>query len=133
MRLNEAALHAWDVEAAFNPTATIPESVAAALIDQYLGPLAFLLGFTGKPENVSNRPVTLTVQTTAPERTLGLELGDRATLTAAPGQSHGNLRLPAEALPRLLSGRLRTPDREGDIHVDGPLSLDDLRRVFPGY
>jgi uncharacterized protein (TIGR03083 family) len=133
MRLNEAALHAWDVEAAFNPTATIPDGVAAVLIEQYLGPLAFLLGFTGKPDRLTSRPVTLAVHTTAPERTLGLELGDRATLTAAPAQSHGDLRLPAEALPRLLSGRLRTPDREGDIRVDGPLALDDLRRVFPGY
>ena len=133
MRLNEAALHAWDVEVAFTPTATVPDGVAAVLIDQYLGPLAFLLGFTGKPDQVSNRPVTLTLNTTAPERTLGLELGDRAALTLAPAQSDGEIHLPTEALPRLLSGRLRPLDRDGDIRVDGPLSLDDLRRVFPGY
>jgi hypothetical protein len=34
-------------------------------------------------------------------------------------------------LPRLLSGRLRTSDT--DIVVNGPVSLEDLRRVFPGY
>jgi uncharacterized protein (TIGR03083 family) len=133
MRLNEAALHAWDVEVAFTPAATIPDGVAAVLIDQYLGPLAFLLGFTGKPDHVSDRPVTLTVRTTAPERTLGLELAERASLTLEPAESHGEIHLPAEALPRLLSGRLRPLDRDRDIRVEGPLSLDDLRRVFPGY
>jgi uncharacterized protein (TIGR03083 family) len=133
MRLNEAALHAWDVEFAFDPTAAIPDGVAAVLIDQYLGPLAFLLGFTGKPDQLSNRPLTLIVQTSAPERTLGLELGDRASLTLAPAQSDGEIHLPTEALPRLLSGRLRSRDSEGNIRIDGPLSLDELRRVFPGY
>jgi uncharacterized protein (TIGR03083 family) len=133
MHLNEAALHAWDVEAAFNPAATIPDDVAAVLIEQYLGPLAFLLGFIGKPDRVSDRPVTLTVHTTAPEKILGLELGDQVLLTPAAGQSHGELHLPTEALPRLLSGRLRSTDREHGIRVDGPLTLDDLRGVFPGY
>ena len=43
------------------------------------------------------------------------------------------MRIPAEAFVRLTAGRLvpeRTPD---GVTVDGPLSLDDLRKVFPGY
>jgi uncharacterized protein (TIGR03083 family) len=132
MRLNEAALHAWDVAVAFDPTATVPDDVAAVLVEQYLGPLAFLLGFTARTDQLGNRPVTLTVATTAPERILGLSLGDKAQLTDAPGQADGELRLPMEALPRLLSGRLRTVDDQ-HIGVDGAVSLDDLRRVFPGY
>jgi uncharacterized protein (TIGR03083 family) len=133
MRLNEAALHAWDVEVAFDPAAAIPDGVAATLLEQYLGPLAFLLGFTGKPDQLASRPVTLAVHTSAPERSLGLEFGDRASLTAAPAQPDGEIHVPTAALPRLLSGRLRAPDREGDIRIEGALSLDDLRRVFPGY
>jgi uncharacterized protein (TIGR03083 family) len=132
MRLTEAALHTWDVEVAFDATATIPDDVAAVLVEQYLGPLAFLLGFTTKTDQLSNRPVTLTVATTAPERILGLSLGDKAQLTDAPGQADGELRLPMEALPRLLSGRVRAADAD-HIRVDGAVSLDDLRRVFPGY
>jgi uncharacterized protein (TIGR03083 family) len=132
MRLNEAALHAWDVEVAFDPTATIPDDVAAVLVEQYLGPLSFLLGFAAKPDQLPGRPVTLTVRTTAPDRTLGLELGERTRLTDAPERSDGELHLPSEALPRLLTGRLRASDAPG-IRVDGPMSLDDLRRVFPGY
>lgn len=132
MRLNETALHAWDVEVAFDPTATVPGDVAAVLVEQYRGPLAFLLGFTAKTDQRGARPVTLTVRTTAPETTLGLDLGDKARLTDAPGESDGELWLPLEALPRLLAGRLRPSDTE-HIRVDGAVSLDDLRRVFPGY
>ena len=40
--------------------------------------------------------------------------------------------LPAEALPRLLTGRLREADEERGVRADGAVSLDDLRRVFPG-
>jgi uncharacterized protein (TIGR03083 family) len=133
MRLNEAALHAWDVEVAFDPTATIPDDVAAVLVEQYLGPLAFLLGFTAKTAELSSRPVTLTVRATSPDRTLGLTLGEQARLTDAPGQSDGELHLPVEALPRLLTGRLRASDSARGLQVDGPVSLDDLRRVFPGF
>jgi uncharacterized protein (TIGR03083 family) len=133
MRLNEAALHAWDVEVAFDPAATIPDDVASVLVDQYAGPLAFLLGFIAKPAELAGGPLTLTVRVTSPDRVLGLTLADQARLTDAPGQSDGELQVPAEALPRLLTGRLRAPDRNGGIHVDGAVSLDDLRRVFPGY
>jgi uncharacterized protein (TIGR03083 family) len=131
MRLNEAALHAWDVEVAFDPTAIIPGDVADVLVEQYRGPLAFLLGFTAKADQLSSRPVTLTVRTTTPSRTLGLMIGDQVQLTDPPAQSDGELQLPMETLPRLLSGRLR--DSDLDIRLDRPLSLDDLRRVFPGY
>jgi uncharacterized protein (TIGR03083 family) len=133
MRLNEAALHAWDVEVAFDPTATVPGDVAAVLVEQYLGPLSFLLGFSAKPDQLDGRPVTLTVRTTGPDRTLGLEVGERVQLTDAPGPSDGELNLPAEALPRLLSGRLRASDAERVVRVEGTVSFDDLRRVFPGY
>jgi hypothetical protein len=39
--------------------------------------------------------------------------------------------LPLEAMPSLRSGRLRASD--SGIVVNGPVSLADLRRVFPGY
>ena len=131
MRLNEAAIHAWDVEVAFDPRATIPDDVAAVLVEQYLGPLAFLLGFAGKPAELDG-PATLTVRTTSPDMTLGLTLAEQARLTGVPERSDGELHLPAEALPRLLTGRLRNPDEGRGVRVDGSVSLDDLRRVFPG-
>jgi uncharacterized protein (TIGR03083 family) len=131
MRLNEAAVHAWDVEVAFDPRATIPDDVAAVLVEQYIGPLAFLLGFAGKPAELDG-PATLTVRTTSPDMTLGLTLAEQTLLTGAPERSDGELHLPAEALPRLLTGRLRNADEARGARVDGAVSLDDLRRVFPG-
>jgi uncharacterized protein (TIGR03083 family) len=133
MRLNEAALHGWDVEVAFDPGATLPTDVAAVLVEQYLGPLAFLLGFTAKPDQLNSRPVTLTVRTTTPGRTVAISLGEQVRLIDGPEQSDGELHLPLEALPRLLTGRLRASDSATGIRVAGPVSLDDLRRVFPGY
>jgi uncharacterized protein (TIGR03083 family) len=133
MRLNEVALHAWDVEVAFDPGAVLPDDVAALLVEQYAGPLAFLLGFAGRTAELADRPVTLTVRTVSPDGTLGLELGDQARLTGPPARSDGELRLPMHALPRLLSGRLRAADDSRGIEVEGPVSLDDLRRVFAGY
>jgi uncharacterized protein (TIGR03083 family) len=131
MRLNEAAIHAWDVEVVFDRAATIPDDVAAVLVEQYLGPLAFLLGFAGKPAELDG-PATLTVRTTSPDMTLGLAIADPTRLTDAPERSDGELHLPAEALPRLLTGRLRNADEARGARVDGAVSLDDLRRVFPG-
>jgi uncharacterized protein (TIGR03083 family) len=131
MRLNEAAIHAWDVEVAFDRAATIPDDVAAVLVEQYLGPLAFLLGFAARPAELDG-PVTLTVRATSPDLTLGLTIDEQARLTAAPERSDGELHLPAEALPRLLTGRLRQADDERAVRVHGSVSLDDLRRVFPG-
>jgi uncharacterized protein (TIGR03083 family) len=133
MRLNESALHAWDVEVAFDQAAVVPDDVAAVLVEQYTGPLAFLLGFTGRAAEIGDRPVSLTVQTTSPDRTLGLVLADQARLTDPPERSDGEVRLPLHALPRLLSGRLRAADEARDIRTEGPVSLDDLRRVFAGY
>jgi hypothetical protein len=75
--------------------------------------------------------VTLTVRATAPDRTLALRLAEQAELTDVISHTDGDVTLPLEALPRLLSGRLRTSDT--DIVVNGPVSLEDLRRVFPGY
>jgi uncharacterized protein (TIGR03083 family) len=131
MRLVEAALHAWDVEVAFDPAATLPAGVAAVLVDLFLGPLAVLLGFTARPDAVAGRPVTLSVRLTSPDRSLTLRLGDQAQLIDGASPADGELRLPTEVLPRLLTGRLRGSDV--GISLDGPLSPADLNRVFPGY
>jgi len=36
--------------------------------------------------------------------TLGLTMAEQARLTGAPGRSDGELHLPSEALPRVLTG-----------------------------
>jgi hypothetical protein len=74
----------------------------------------------------------------APERSFDLRVGEGVTLEPADppvsdDQAGGGpaLRLPAEALIRLVYGRLdpaHTPPVEA-TEVD----LDDLRQVFPGF
>lgn len=132
MRLNEAVLHAWDVEVAFDPAARIPTGIAEVLLEQYRGPLGFLLGFAARPDQLG-RPATLAVRCTEPAVTLGLALGDRAGLVDAPDAPDGALELPLESFLRLLSGRLTEPYTPAAVAVSGSVSLDELRRVFPGY
>ncbi len=133
-RLNEHTLHSWDVFAAFDPSATLaPESVEL-LIDR----LPFMVGMIGRFTPRDTRPpepTTITVGTTDPPRQYALELGDSAALRPADGDSttSGSLAIPAEALLRLVAGRLRADRPSGDVAPSGALSLADLRRAFPGY
>jgi uncharacterized protein (TIGR03083 family) len=133
-RLNEHTLHSWDVFAAFDPSATLAAESVELLIDR----LPFMVGLIGRFAPRETRPAetaTITVDTADPTRRYELELGDSAELRPVDGDSttSGNLAIPAEALLRLVAGRLR-PDRPSeDVQPSGALSLADLRRAFPGY
>ena len=133
MRLNEAALHGWDVRVAFDLQATLTVLETAAMLEQLTGPLTFMLGFLANSEVLKGIQTTLQVQTTDPHRVLGLVLGESVSLGEAPTDVGGVLTSPAEALLRLLAGRLdeaHTPDTL-TITSDA-VTLDQLRRIFPG-
>jgi uncharacterized protein (TIGR03083 family) len=131
-RLSELALHSWDALAPFDPAATLAPDAAALLIDR----LPMMVGFVGQFTPRETRPAedtTVTVDTSEPERHFELELGTGADLSPAAGiETSGKLTLPAEALLRLAAGRL-PPDRQHGASATGALTLDDLRRAFPGY
>ncbi len=131
-RLSEVALHSWDVLASFDPAAGVAGDAAALLVDR----LPMMVGFVGRFTPRETRPpgeTTIEVVTTAPERTYELELGERIDLRPAAGApTAGVVTLPAEALVRLAAGRLPS-DREHGATATGPITLDDLRRAFPGY
>jgi uncharacterized protein (TIGR03083 family) len=129
MRLNEFALHTWDVKVAADPAAAVAPEAVPLLGDGITG----LLGWIAKPHALGGRHATLTVVLTSPDRTFGLELGDAVTLTDTPSSSDGTLSIPGEAWLRLLTGRLAPAHTPDSFKVDGPLTLDDLRNVFPGY
>ncbi len=57
MRLNESAQHAWDVKVAFDPAATVNEAAADVLVEHFSGGLGFLLGFTGKADQIEEPAV----------------------------------------------------------------------------
>ena len=124
LRLNEHVLHTWDVEVVLDPSATVPAESAGAVIEN----LGIIVGFAGKPTGTER---TLHLRTRAPERDLTLALGaDSVELSpSAPGVA-ADLELPAEALIRLVYGRL---DPDHAPAVDDEALLGELRKAFPGF
>ncbi len=125
MRLGEHAVHSWDVAVALDPAATVAPAAVGLLIDA-LGPIA---ARSGKP---SKRPLAVRVTTSDPAREFTIEATDTVRLEPAePDGSVPHLRLPSEALVRLVYGRLdpaHTPPVEAS-----ELDLDEVRRIFPGF
>jgi uncharacterized protein (TIGR03083 family) len=128
-RLSEFALHRWDVEVSFDEQATVAPDAVGLLLDQ----VGAMLGWTGRPDALGGRQATLALRLREPDRSLGLRLGEAIELTDAPGQPDGELVAPAEAWLRLAVGRLGPRYTPRTVELTGPVSLDDLRRVFPGF
>jgi uncharacterized protein (TIGR03083 family) len=132
LRLSELAFHTWDIEVAFDPAAAL----AAEAVEFVFAPMDMFLGFFAKPEEITRtRILTVDVLLTEPRKNFGLSLGDKVSLLAGtPSEVDGVLRAPAEAWLRLLAGRLAPEHTPDSVSLyGGTLTLDDLRRVFPGY
>ena len=129
-RLNEFALHSWDIAVAGDPSATLaPDAVEPAL-----GVIPFLIGWIGKPGQVlDGRQLTVAVHTTEPPRDFGLAITDKVALTDAPTDPDADLSLPAESWLRLATGRLGVDHTPVDVSVTGDLTLAQLREIFPGF
>jgi uncharacterized protein (TIGR03083 family) len=126
LRLNEHALHTWDVEVVLDPAAVVP----AGAVEQIVDNLDLIARFTGKPTGTA-RPIV--VHTTDPDRDFAITLAaDAVTFEsgAGTGNGHADLTLPAEAFVRLVYGRL-DPDHAPAVDGD-PDALNELRSVFPG-
>ena len=127
MRLNETALHTWDVLAGIDATATVDAEAADLLLDQYTGAASYMLGFIGKPERLDESAVVDLDGYT-------LTIGEAISIAAgSPEQPTATLHGPHEAALRLLSGRLKPGYTADEVTVSGNVDLDDLRTVFPGY
>jgi len=123
MRLNEHALHSWDVEVTFDPEAALAHGPTEVVIDN----LQMIAGFVGKPVGTPRRVAVLT---TEPRRGFTLVIGaDAVSLEPGGPARTPDLEIPAEAFIRLVYGRLdpgHTPPTKGQA------DLDQLRKVFPG-
>jgi uncharacterized protein (TIGR03083 family) len=128
MRLSEHAVHSWDVAVALDPSATVAPEAVGLLVDT-LGQLA---GWTGKPDGTKRQ---VHVSASDPQRHFTLGTGEAVTLEpSAAGdreEAGPELRLPAEALIRLVYGRL-DPAHTPPVETRG-VDLDELRRLFPGF
>jgi hypothetical protein len=93
-----------------------------------------LIGRLGKADAVNSRPVRLAVRTTAPERSFGLDLGEAVALGDVQDEPDAVLNAPAEWWLRLTTGRHASAYTPTSVTLTGgALTLDDLRRVFPGF
>ncbi|MER7006802.1 maleylpyruvate isomerase family mycothiol-dependent enzyme [Dactylosporangium sp. NPDC000555] len=130
LRLTEFAYHDWDVRVAFDPSAALAPEAATLISERVEG----LLGWIAKPANLDGRTADLFVRLTDTGETLGLHLADPVALTAeAPAAPDGELSLTLEAWLRLAAGRLKPEYTPADVRISGPITLDDLRAVFPGF
>ena len=126
MRLNEHAIHTWDIVVMSDPAATLPEDAVAQMVDG-LGPLAARSGKT------DGTPLEVTMITTDPERTFRLSVADAVSLAPAdPDGTTATVTLPAEALIRLVYGRLDPDHTPAEVSVSG-VDLNALRAVFQGF
>lgn len=125
MRLNEVAAHVWDVKVGLDPAARLDGAAAEVLLELFADDLAFLLGFSGKADQLDG---SATVAVPGG----GIVIDEAVRVTTGPVEATATFEGPQEAVLRLLTGRLRAPYDEG-VGVTGNVTLDDLRRVFPGY
>jgi len=128
LRLSEMALHRWDIEVPFDASAAVSDFLVPVVLDR----LPLFAGFFAKP---IGRPLRIGITTLSPDRDYLFELTtEGGTLSeGVSGDLDGSLSLPAEAFLRLTSGRLDPQHTPAGVEVTGAASLDDLRRVFPGY
>ena len=147
LRLGEHAVHTWDVAVSFDPAATV-DAAAVPLLLEFAPRIAGFAQPVGDPWRVL-------IETTAPDRRFLLDVGEKVTLTPVPdgagpddtvpddtvpddtvpdGPADARVRMPAEALLRLIYGRL-DPDHTPPVEVTegGDDVLDRLRRLFPGF
>jgi uncharacterized protein (TIGR03083 family) len=131
MRLSEHAVHTWDVAVALDDAAEVAPDAVELLMAQ----LPMIAGWTGKTDG---GPFRLRLRGTEPEADFLLEVADKVSLGPWPGEgpagatADGQVQLPAEALLRLVYGRL-DPGHTPPVEISGdPGLLDRARAVFPG-
>lgn len=130
LRLGEFTYHTWDVQVVFDPSAVL----APGAVEYLFQPLNMLIGFLGNTEVLNGKQASLAVLTDRHELSLGLQLEDAVALTDAPAHHDGVLQIPAEAMLRLTVGRLSPEHTPAGTRLSSDIvSLDELRKVFPGF
>ena len=130
LRLREHAVHSWDIQVTQDDKAVLAPDATALIIDS----LDELVARVVRPPDA---PVHALFITTEPSRRLLLtgEDGESMALQAADegvtDDGVAVLEMPAEALVRLVYGRL-DPRHTPVVGGDGEI-LGTLRRVFPGF
>jgi uncharacterized protein (TIGR03083 family) len=130
LRLGEHALHSWDIAVSLDPAAVVAPQSVTMLIDRV--PQVAVCG--AKPPGV---PYRAGIQTTDPDRKFLLSAAQTVSMSEVRAGAAGDgipvLRMPAEALLRLVYGRLDPGHTPPVQALSGQVDLDLLRRTFPGF
>jgi len=129
LRLTEFTYHTWDAKVGADAATTLAPRAVPLLLEQ----VAWTVRFAGRVDSLEGRRARLAVEVSNPDRSFGLALDETVSVTEPPEAPDGTLRATAEAWLRLVAGRLSPVWTPLGTVVTGPISLDDLRRVFPGY
>jgi uncharacterized protein (TIGR03083 family) len=124
-RLTELSIHVWDIAVAFDPSAQIAQPAVDLMVDA--------MDLLVERRQPGDQEFRLRIQTTNPGRRFVLSGsgGQMRLATDESDQADGELTIPADALIRLFYGRL-DPDHTPEVSINGRVSLDDLRQMFPG-
>ena len=90
------------------------------------GPLAFLLGFSAKAAQLAE-PARVAIPGG------GIVVTDQVAVTTELADPTATFEGEQEAAVRMITGRLRPEVTPDGVAVTGNVTLDDLRKVFPGY
>lgn len=129
LRLNEVAHHSWDARVGVDPSAGLTDVSTAAVVDHMSGDLGFLLGFIGKADQV-DEPVVLALGDSG--YAIAIDEGVSVTRVST-GSTSATFTGPLEAALRLTTGRLSPEHTPADVAVTGNVTLETLRKVFPGF
>ena len=122
MRLNEHALHTWDVEVVLDPTAVVSDQAAGVM----LGSVSMIVRFAAKDDGVVR---DVTIRTSDPTDEFVLTSGD-GSVSLTPGSGDGTvIDLPAESFVRLVYGRLDVAHTPAGVDT---AAIAGLRPLFPG-
>ncbi|MCU1397381.1 MAG: hypothetical protein JWN62_490 [Acidimicrobiales bacterium] len=123
MRLNEHAMHTWDVEVVLDPSAVLSEQAAGVV----LAALPMIARFAAKDDGVAR---DLTIRTSDPTHEFALTTGD-GSVSLTPGAGDGPVvELPAESFARLVYGRLDVDHTPAGIDA---ATVASLRPIFSGF
>jgi uncharacterized protein (TIGR03083 family) len=128
LRLDESALHGWDVRVGVDPDAELHPASARLLAELFADQIGFMLAFVAKPEHVGT-PVVLEITGSD----VAISITDKVTVGAPTAPATATFSGPLGAAIRLIAGRLGPAHTPRDLQVTGNVTLAELRSVFPGF
>jgi uncharacterized protein (TIGR03083 family) len=133
-RLNEQALHAWDITSVHEKQAKLTPAAVPDLVAANVPARVGRLAQPTQAEALVGK--TIQVRYTQPGGSASLKV-DKDSVGATPGQADApdlTVELPAEALVRLIWGRydVTAGVKSGEVKLSRPDLADSLQKLFPG-